>query len=70
MQEYTPHMGALDRVRKGTLVSMADGRVTGYATNDLQVRAAAPLSLPRHRWHDGTVGSAFQAAVRRTVSLI
>ena len=38
VQEYTPHMGPLDQVRKGALVSMADGRVTGYATNDLQAR--------------------------------
>lgn len=31
-------MGPLDQVRKGALVSMADGRVTAYATNDLQAR--------------------------------
>ena len=37
-QEYTEHMGPLDQVRKGCLVSMADGDATSYALNDLQVR--------------------------------
>lgn len=31
-------MGPLDRVRKGCLISMADGNATGYAMNDLQAR--------------------------------
>lgn len=38
VQEYTEHMGAQDQVRKGCLVSMADGDATSYALNDLQVR--------------------------------
>jgi predicted membrane GTPase involved in stress response len=38
LQEYTEHQGSMDQVRKGVLISMAEGRVTGYAMNDLQAR--------------------------------
>lgn len=36
--EYRPYAGPLDRVRKGALVSMADGTTTLHALGELQVR--------------------------------
>lgn len=38
LQEYTPHLGPLDQVRKGVLVCMADGAATAYALSDLAAR--------------------------------
>lgn len=38
MQEYKAHKGPLTQVRKGALVSMADGKVTRHALGELQAR--------------------------------
>lgn len=40
VQEYKPHKGPFTQVRKGALVSMADGRVTRHALGELQVRGS------------------------------
>lgn len=38
MQEHTEFMGPMDRVRKGVLVCMSEGKATSYALNDLLAR--------------------------------
>lgn len=40
MQEYKAHKGPFTQVRKGALVSMAEGKVTRHALSELQVRGA------------------------------
>jgi predicted membrane GTPase involved in stress response len=44
LQEFTRHQGPMDQVRKGVLISMAEGNVTSYAMNDLQARGTLFVS--------------------------